>query len=70
MIDLPLIHCGLVELELRAPFHIQVHAAVILLLGSRREKLETVKRSLAVGGRCVCWCSCCPKPEEQGMEKV
>lgn len=53
MIDLLLIHCGLVELGVRAPFHIQVHAAVILLLGSRREKLETVKRDLAMGGR-VC----------------
>lgn len=51
MIDLPLIHCGLVELGLRAPFHIQVHAAVILLLGSRREKLETVRRGLAMVDR-------------------
>lgn len=53
MIELLLIHCGLVDLGVRASFHIQVHAAVILLLGSRREKLETVKRGVAMGGR-VC----------------
>lgn len=36
----------LVELGVRASFHIQVHAAVILQLDSRKEKLETVKRGL------------------------
>lgn len=39
---LRLIHCGL-ELGFRAPSRIQVHASVILLLGSRREMLETVQ---------------------------
>lgn len=40
---LRLIHFGLVELGLRSPSHIQVHAPVIWLIGSRREILKTVK---------------------------